>query len=378
MTKIVEVTPRTQCCICGSHSLAPLRTISDFPVFMGVTDQTHSEDLLANQVWGACQACGLIQLLELLPMEILYSENHNLESVGQTWKDHHQEFAKFIQKSTGRKILEIGGAHGELSKNLLTLNGDLKYTVVEPTPGTYLKTVNVVRDYIENQLSLVTNQDSIVHSHVLEHLYNPTSFVQQISKSLKIGSKMYMSFPNIEELILTGGANSLNFEHTYFLTPEQLLALVESSGFELVNKSEFRKHSFFWELEKVGPIVTPNIPDISYKIDLFNELWDGLELFVLKANLELAKATKPTFVFGAHVFTQALFKLGLNTTLVSGVLDNASHKQKRRLYGSKHQVYSPNVISEYREVRVILRATHYQDEIRNQLLSLNPQVEILE
>ena len=68
MGKVAVVTEaRKTCCICSSKNLKPKKTIENFPVYMGTTDEAEDQDHFINQVWGVCEECGCIQLLELMP-----------------------------------------------------------------------------------------------------------------------------------------------------------------------------------------------------------------------------------------------------------------------------------------------------------------------
>jgi hypothetical protein len=120
------------------------------------------------------------------------------------------------------------------------------------------------------------------------------------------------------------------------------------------------------------------IPNIQIKNELFTSLWRSLAEFVVECNTKLENRNVPTFIFGAHVFSQGLIALGLNVESIEGILDNASEKQNNRLYGTELKVLNPNSIANMPSVRVILRATHYQEEIRSQLERINSAVEIIE
>lgn len=370
---------RNLCCICESSEINPFEQIKAFPAYMGVTERDSAEDLFFDQNWGICKKCGLLQLLDLIPIEILYSENHSTEAVGETWKSHHEEFGKFISLSSAVKVLEIGGAHGELARRLIDINKNFDYTTIEPSPGNFPNECLVVVGYIEDNLSLIDNVDSVIHSHVLEHIYSPMKFLSEVAKRMKHNSKMYISYPNIEQLVKMGGTNSLNFEHTYFLTPKQLRVVCSNLGLELTREVEFRKHSFFWELtKKQKPKEQMEIPNIGATSESFKELWPSLSRFVSDCNKVLEQKSMPTYIFGAHVFSQGLVSLGLKVQLIDGVLDNAKDKQGKRLYGTNLQVLNPDYIRDIPAVRVILRTTQYQEEIKNQLQLLNPLIEIVE
>jgi hypothetical protein len=54
--------------------------------------------------------------MKLVPLDLLYSQNHNSEVVGKTWKEHHKQFADFIDRYGPRDILEVGASHGYLAE----------------------------------------------------------------------------------------------------------------------------------------------------------------------------------------------------------------------------------------------------------------------
>ena len=126
---------------------------------------------------------------------------------------------------------------------------------------------------------------------------------------------------------------------------------------------------------------TTNISEkgvINDEYEAFNRLWDGLQEFVDSVLLEIEASSTPTYIFGAHIFSQALLSLGLNKIVIQGILDNSAAKQGKRLYGSKALTYAPDAIKDLPEVNVVLRVSHYQNEIKKQLQSINPRVRIIE
>jgi hypothetical protein len=91
----------------------------------------------------------------------------------------------------------------------------------------------------------------------------------------------------------------------------------------------------------------------------------------------LQNEVAPIFIFGAHIFTQQLLNLGLNSNKIISILDNDPNKHGARLYGTKLMVESPNVISIAIEPIVILDVGEYADEVCAQLIQLNDKVKLL-
>lgn len=76
----------THCAVNGKDDLAPLEAIITFPVFTGTTDQPREQDLLADMAFAIGKSSGSIQLLKLVPPDILYAERHAAGTQGKIWK----------------------------------------------------------------------------------------------------------------------------------------------------------------------------------------------------------------------------------------------------------------------------------------------------
>ena len=60
----------------------------------------------------------MIQLMDLVPLEILYSKQH-MDSTGPTWDEYNDLLANFISKEVKGDIIEIGGGSGKLAIKVL-------------------------------------------------------------------------------------------------------------------------------------------------------------------------------------------------------------------------------------------------------------------
>jgi 2-polyprenyl-3-methyl-5-hydroxy-6-metoxy-1,4-benzoquinol methylase len=355
--------------------------LKSFPILMGTTLNLSENDEFVDQKWVTCGSCGCLQLANLIPLEKLYSEQHSAGAVGKIWQEHHKAFSDFILEDKPSNICEIGAAHGELAKNLLRAKPDLDYLIIEPSPVNIHKNVRVILGFAEDHLNEVYNYQNIVHSHVLEHLYSPTKFLSNLAVGMKEQSFMYMSIPNIQRLIETGGTNSLNFEHTYYLHPKQLQSLLQKLELQIEREFKYLDHSYFFKIKKSrssNGIDDKEIANIAEFAEQFRDMWKDLGEFTSIVNAQISKESIPTYIFGAHVFSQGLISLGLDTKQIIGILDNSQEKQGKRLYGSNLEVFDPKVIQGDLPVRVILKASHYQDEIRKQLQALNSNVQVME
>lgn len=172
---------KRQKCTIGNAELEFLSK-ENFPLFCGCVESDLKYDLICEQEWVISKE-GVIQLKKnLIPLEILYANGHDTGVAGVLWEEHHREFVSFIIKSDSKSILVIGGKHGKLSQNRLSLAG-IKWTIVEPSSENKHKNVDYIDGFFHKEIFNNRSFDTIAHSHTFEHIYNPHEFLKEISSA---------------------------------------------------------------------------------------------------------------------------------------------------------------------------------------------------
>ena len=121
-------------------------------------------------------------------------------------------------------------------------------TIIEPNPIP-IKGINakIIKGFFDEKFIFKKPIDAIVHSHVLEHIYDPNKFFHNISKHLKYNGHLLFSVPNLREMIKRKYTNALNFEHTIFLTENYIEYLLNKYKLRIIKKKYFKKdHSIFY------------------------------------------------------------------------------------------------------------------------------------
>ena len=349
-----------------------------FPVYMGCVTHPKEHDLYSDMVWDISPTNGLIQLKNLIPLEILYPENH-AGAIGGTWMKHHKSFALFLERFRLNAVLEIGGAHGILSREYAEINPSASWKIIEPNPipakGVKAK---FIKGFFDNNFALESPVDSVVHSHVFEHVYDPVEFIKHISAFLEPGKHLVFSLPNMEEMLRRKYTNCINFEHTIFLTEPYVEYLLQKHGFRLIEKEYFLDdHSIFYAYVRDPQVQPTYLPAGLYERnkELYLDYVSYHEELIKEINTKLSNLTskQEAYLFGAHVFSQYLIGFGLNTSRIKCVLDNDPNKQGRRLYGTRLSVEAPGIIKDAINPVIILRAGVYNNEIKDQILrDINP------
>jgi hypothetical protein len=355
--------------VTGSANMEDLHSIADFPVFMGCVDHSQSEDLVAELTWHICRDSGFLQLKKLIPLDVLYQAQH-AGAVGGIWKEHHKAFAKFLAQYEPSAVLELGGAHGILSKEYQHLR-KIPWTILEPNPSPIDGCeARFIKGFFDDKFIYHDAFDAIVHSHVFEHMYEPDQFMRHLSKFMGGGQHLVFSLPNLQVMLERKYTNCINFEHTIFLTEPYVEFFLAKHGFRLLAKEYFMdNHSVFYAAVRDLAVKPTPLPPGLYEKNkqLYLDFALYHEELIRDLNSKMSESTQPIYLFGAHVFAQYLIAFGLDTSRIVSLLDNDPKKQGKRLYGTSLMVQSPKVLREVERPVVILKAGIYNQEIKEDI-----------
>jgi len=360
--------------VISGGELESLYSMRSFPVFIGCTNELKERDVKSDMCWYISKETGMIQLNPVLPLDLVYQESHGSGCVGALWMQHHQEFAKFIQRQSPTSILEIGGSHGILSREYKKENS-IDWTILEPNPSPAEGVdATFIKGFFDNKFTFDGEIDTIIHSHVFEHVYYPDEFISHISGFLEDGQKLIFSLPNMEEMLKRKYTNCINFEHTVFITEPYIEYLLSKHGFKQVAKQYFKdNHSIFYAYESDSSVETLSLPDNLYEHNkkLYQDYVDYHKILIsdLNEKIDNISEDQPIYLFGAHVFAQYLIEFGLDTSRIICLLDNDTNKQGKRLYGTNMMVESPKILLDVDNPIVILKAGVYNQEVSNDIVN---------
>lgn len=373
----MELIERNHCVVSGKEDLELLYSFKDFPVFMGCVEHTPEKDLKTDMNWWISRSTGSLQLNPLLPLDVLYQEQH-AGAIGTLWREHHKEFAKFIAGYNCRSVLEIGGAHGLLAKEYISAVDNVDWTMLEPNPNLHEEIdINVIRGFFDGNFRFDGKIDALVHSHVFEHVYEPGEFIANIGKFLEKDGLHIFSVPRMQVMLEMGYTNCINFEHTVFLSEMFVDYLLAKNGFSIIEKRYYHDdHSIFYATKKTGNTYF-KYPPMAYDANraIYGQFIRDHVAVVDETNKLIEGHTGPVYLFGGHVFSQYLISFGLNENRIESILDNDVNKQGKRLYGTSLTVKSPQVLRGVGNAAIILRAGVYNNEIKEDIVNnINPDV----
>ena len=349
------------CCVICSGVLEVLYTIPDVPITCSPTTMPVETDVLRDTTMCVCVQCGCVQLKTLVDPTILYGVSHNETAETPTWKEHHARFSRFVADQHVERLLEIGGSSGSLYNHLTK---DVDYTCLD-----MCDTPNAPFKFIQGNCETYdfSTIECICMSHVFEHLYNPRTFVENISPHVK---KVILSIPNMNHLLSIRSPSIVFNEHTYFVDKSTMEWLFGQSHYVLRDFAEFKSHSLFMVFEKSStsieiPLV--NRPHIAQSMKaIFDDMTRRFSSMAVVDGAFIA----PAGHMGQLVYSQTKPKH------LSGFLDNDTAKQGRRVYGTPFYAHRFDTLKGLDAPTVYLYAGVYSDEISRQISSINSSAQI--
>ena len=359
--------------------LEHLFTIKKSPVYMGVVKKKENQTSLFQDLsFYISKSTGTVQINPLLPLSVVYSREHGSGKIGKLWNQHHKNFANFIKKKCTNHFFEIGSGHFQLFEEILKSRKDILWTALEPNPQKIINSnkLKILRKFFTKKTKVFHNQ-TIIHSHLLEHIYHPNIFLKNISSKMIKNQIMIFSVPNMYQMIKRGYMNALNFEHTYYASEKIIDHMLYMNNLKIIDKQYFKKdHSIFYRVKKYYSKKSKTINFYKKNKLLFLNYYNNFKDKVFKVNTTMNKNDFLYIIHGAHIFTQMAICYGLDTNKILFVTDNDPQKYNKFLYGTKLHVKNPReLLILKKKICVITTFTGvYKSEIEHDLLKINKNI----
>lgn len=142
---------------------------------------------------------------------------------------------------TPQVLVEIGAGHGTFCQVAKDSGRFTRVIALEPTPSNAAacreRGVEVIEQPVEQAALSGAIADVIVSFEVIEHLFDPSSFVANCHRMLRPGGLLILSCPNLKgfEVAALGTASrTVDPEHLNYFHPRSLAQLLGKNGFEVL------------------------------------------------------------------------------------------------------------------------------------------------
>ena len=373
---------RDCCVICEEKKFINSFDIINTINFVEDNNTIYNENEIKHLNFIGCINCGCVQLQNLFdPKEIYNQSSTNTQSL--LWSKHNELFIKFIQENiitNNVNIVEIGGGSGKLAKEIINnIKNINSYKILEISSEYNNKIIENIH-YISGNCEIFdfnsVNVDTIILSHVFEHLYEPKKFIKNISN--KNINEIFISIPDMENLTKNGDINNLHIQHTFYIDTNFIIRLFKEYNYILKNIFNFEKNSVFYQFVKNN-----NVDNVIKNIDNYENknLLEVISRFYLniKEKIKNININKPFFICPSGFYGKIIYYYledNIKENLI-GFLDSDQNKINKRLSGTKCLIFSKEYIKNIDNITILVIAEKYKNEIVSELLSYNNNIEFI-
>lgn len=328
-------------------------------------------------VLGQCQNCGLIQLVNPMPVQSVLSRYNWI--VYNEPEGHLDRMVDDLISLTGLKknssilgltykddtTLERFKKRGYEKNYRLSLREDLK--IQNPLAG--LETIQEFVSAISfDSLTPYENKpDLLLVRHVLEHAHNPRKFIQSLTNKVKPGGYMVFEMPESTKFIEACDYSFIWEEHITYHTKNTIISLFQNVGLEVV-----AVENYSYPLEDSLVVIVRTLPnksslDRDYVRGLLDigrryaEQFDEVKLKLSVMLKEYSDAGKKVALFGAGHLAAKFLNLFETSQFIYAVIDDNQNKSGLHMPGSMVAIKPSSIL--------------ISEKVDLCLLSLNPESE---
>lgn len=236
---------KDSCRLCGKHKLIPLLDFGEHPIAHHFLTDPFQEEYVHPVTVCFCESCGLIQLSNPIPPEMLYAEYICLSS----WKRHPHipRLVQLIEQLPGlektSRIVEIGSNDGTFLE-VLRERGYRKVFGVEPAQDAQevarQKGVETIGAYFtwktaQELVSTYGECDLLVARHVLEHINELQEFREAMCALLSPSGYVLIEVPNFDFSLAAPDYSAIWEEHVNYFTLETLSLFLAGAGIQVIH-----------------------------------------------------------------------------------------------------------------------------------------------
>src|SRR5210317_543402 len=360
-------TERERCIFCNSGNLYSLWNDDKYSIPLGcyVVENLDKKTYRMPFNVQKCKDCLIYQTKFIGNVNIIY--DYNAKSHGSIRNNMDILFSKFIVDNDDIKnIAEIGGGNGSLSDIIMDTNSKINYTIIDPTYSGSINNKKIINKYFEDVSINEIEVDTIVMSHVFEHFYEPSKILEKFKNRDTI-QNIYLNFPDLESYIKEGNYHVLNPEHIYYACNNYIILIFEKYGFELIKKYFHENHSVFFHFKRITNNINRDFNKIvssdNYVEKFFNSIHERINNITEIVN---KYPEYKVYIWPCSMHTTYILSLGLETNIkLESILDNATHKIGKYLYGYNYKCESfSDVINKNDKSIIIMNGGCYNKEIK--------------
>lgn len=382
-----------KCRICGSNNLVKFLSLGDTPLVNSFLKKSQLELTEPRYPLDVhfCKNCNLVQLVDIVPPEIMFRNYLYVSSISDTMHTHFSELAESVAKlfkvSSESLVIDIGGNDGTLLKSFK--NFGVRVLNVEPA-------VNIAKMSVENGIETMNdfwNDDVaskikkthgeakiIVGTNVFAHVDNLDGFMRGVKTLLSDDGVFIVEVPYLVDLIIKKEFDTIYHEHLSYFSLKPLIVLFSKFGMVLFDVKRvgvhggsirvFAKKSPARQSDSVKKLLELEKNEGLCSIQIYESFAKNVELIKEKlvSLLNHLKENGKTIVgYGAPAKGNVLLNYcKIGTDLLEYTVDKTPIKQGLYTPGMRIPVLPPKRIVEDMPDYVLILSWNFADEIMKQ------------
>lgn len=337
-----------------------------------------------------CEACGLVQLKDIVPPQELFDEYLYFSSNSETMVQSAATLTDKISVSlpNDARVIEIASNDGYLLQHYI--NKNIEVLGIEPAKNiadyALKKGIPTRCEYFSirfaEQLVSENIQADVIHANnVMAHVPDLNDFALGIKKLLKINGQAIIEVPYLLNLIEHCEFDTIYHEHVFYFSLLPLTILFERHDLVISDVEEIPIHGGSLRLY----VKHKNAAEVSQRVKdlLANEKHIGLDklsyfqnftnrVLNLKNELlsllhSLKKTGKKVAAYGASAKGSTLLNFfNIGNDLIDYIVDRSPVKQGYHMSGVHLPIYSPEFLLQDKPCYLLLLTWNFAEEILKQ------------
>jgi 2-polyprenyl-3-methyl-5-hydroxy-6-metoxy-1,4-benzoquinol methylase len=365
------------CHLCGESGLLPLINFGEHPIAHHFLADPSQEEYVHPVNLCLCESCGLAQLANPVPAEMLYTEYNWLSS----WKlqPHVPRLVQLLEQLPGlektSKIVEVGCNDGSFLA-VLRERGYRNLLGVEPAQDAWeasrqkgIETVGAyfTRATAHDIVSAHGRCDLFVTRQVLEHITELADFRDAMRNLLAPGGFVLIEVPNFAFSLAAPDYSAIWEEHVNHFTLDTVRLFLADAGVRVVHSetANFCGEALIVVGEYVGHQPLPRLPgyldDLRAKALAYQDLWPIFRDALVWYLREQQKSGAKIALYGAGGRACCLINFAGLGPYLEFIVDDQPEKQGKYMPGSRLPIL-PGETLEKHPIALCLLAVNAESE----------------
>jgi len=384
-----------RCRICKNKKLEKILDLGEMPLANAFLDKNQLSQKEISYplrvVW--CKSCGLLQIDEIVPPEILFRNYVYVSGTSEALRKHFEGLATEVvtnfKLNSESLVIDIGSNDGTLLKEFKKIGA--KVIGVEPALNiskiAQEEGITTVNDFFSENIAkkIIKDNgkaDAITATNVIAHTNDLDKLLKGVSHLLKDEGIFVIEVPYLVDLLEKVEFDTIYHEHLSYFALRPIKIFFDEHDFKIIDIKRVKIHggtirvfvskkkSRYNVNENVNQLVSLEIKKGLNEVTAYRKFAERVEK--LKEDLvsllqKLKSENKKVIGYGAAAKGNTLLNYyHIGPELIEFIADLSPMKQNKFTPGTHIPVYNPKQIYEAKPDYMLILAWNFADEIMKQ------------